>query len=146
MERWRRSSWAGGTERVIGPRNKLLSSLGCWASPVNVVWACTWIDNICSWVRRVKVGFYQDTSRLVFRTQLLLAVSLRLTTLIWTKSMPTLCIRYGRNHPYKGGWLKIGSVRRGEMNQNIPTMDYLSCDPTLDALSIEWSKDVVLKW
>ena len=44
----------------------------------------------------------------------------RLTTLTWTKATPTSCMQSEENHPYNGGWLKIGSVRIGGMNQNTP--------------------------
>ena len=44
----------------------------------------------------------------------------RLTTLNWTKVMPTQCMQTGENPPYKGGWLEIGWARSGVMNQNIP--------------------------
>ena len=35
-------------------------------------------------------------------------------------AMPTPCMQIGENPPYKGGWLKIGSFRRGEPEYSKP--------------------------
>ena len=68
---------------------------------------------------------------------------IRLTTLKWTKVMPTPCMQNEKNPPYKGGWLKIGLSRREGTNQNTQTLINYQLAPSTTSIPIEWDKEAV---
>ena len=100
------------------------------------MWACEWLDNICAWVRKVKVVPHQDTSCWVFNPNTFKPMSHIIYPAL--NSGQAYFGQTGENPPYKGGWWKIDYHQEGGMNQISPNYGLALRWPHPCSLPIEW--------
>ena len=107
-----------GRNRSSDPRKGLQSSLGCWVLPTNAMNICKWqIQHPCVGTEN-DGGFSPGYALLSFQSLTPSRSQPKADDPDWNKVTPTPCMQTGENLLYKWDWLKIGSARRREINQN----------------------------